>query len=74
MVYLALDRASALEAVALAACSGHAVWVGSDAISREEHRRFHSEGVNLTRFTYGLAGANASVVEELSLQWRTSSW
>jgi hypothetical protein len=64
MVYLALDRASALKAIALAASGGHAVWVGSDAISEEEHVRFGSEGVNLTRFAYALASANASVVEE----------
>ena len=64
MVYLALDRTSALEAIALAASGGHAVWVGADAISKEEHRRFSAEGVNLTRFRYALAGASRSVVEE----------
>jgi len=64
MVYLALDRTSALQVIALAASDGNGVWVGSDAISEEEHRRFSSEGVRLTRFTYALAGASAPVVEE----------
>jgi len=64
MVYLALDRSSALEAIASAKSGGYSVWVGSDAISEQEHRRFGSEGVNLTRFIYPLNGVDASVVDE----------
>jgi hypothetical protein len=64
MVYLALDRSSALGAIAFARAGGNSVWVGSDAISEQEHRRFVSEGVKLTRFIYPLAGAQPSVVED----------
>ncbi len=64
MVYLALDRASALSAIAAAKRGGDAVWVGSDALSEEEHHRFGSEGVNVTRFIYPLTGAEAAVVED----------
>jgi hypothetical protein len=64
MVYLALDRSSALEAIASAKVGNYSVWVGSDAISQEEHHRLGSEGVKLTRFTYALAGAAATVVDD----------
>jgi hypothetical protein len=63
MVYLALDRSSALQAISSAKSSGHSVWVGADAISAEEHQRFGSEGVKLTRFIYPLSDAKASVVD-----------
>jgi hypothetical protein len=64
MVYLALDRSSALEAISSAKAAGHSVWVGSDAVSEEEHRRLRTEGVKLTRFMYPLTGAEAAVVED----------
>lgn len=40
------------------------MWVGADAISEEEHRRFGSDGVSVTRFNYALTGTEVSVVEE----------
>jgi hypothetical protein len=64
MVYLALDRQSALEAIQSAKAGGHSVWVGTDAISDEEHHRFGSDGVNVTRFIYPLTGVETSVIEE----------
>lgn len=64
MVYLALDRTSALEAIACAKAGNCSVWVGSDAISEEEHRQFGSEGLKLTRFNYPLAGAGENVIED----------
>lgn len=64
MVYLPLDRQSALEAIRAAKAGGYSVWVGSDAISEEEHHRFGSDGVNVTRFIYPLTGVEISVVEE----------
>lgn len=64
MVYLALDRQSALEAIRVAEDGRHSVWVGSDAISDEEHRLFGAEGVSVTRFNYPLTGVQLSVVEE----------
>jgi hypothetical protein len=64
MVFLALDSKAALEAIALARLSGAAVWVGSDAMSHDEHYRIASEGVNLTRFEYSLSGVDTATVED----------
>jgi hypothetical protein len=64
MVYLALDRRSALEAIRAAKAGGHSVWVGADAISEEEHHRFGSDGVSITRFNYSLTGIEVSALEE----------
>jgi hypothetical protein len=64
MVYLALNRSSALQAILAAKSGGCSVWVGADAISEEEHRRFGSEGVKLTRFIYPLTDAEPSVVDD----------
>jgi hypothetical protein len=64
MVYLALEPAAALAAIEVARKSGAAVWVGSDAMSHEEHYRIAADGVNLTRFAYPLSGASFSVVED----------
>jgi hypothetical protein len=63
VVFLALDPAAAVEAIALARLSGAAVWLGSDAMTHEEHYRIAAEGVNLTRFEYPLSGADAAAVE-----------
>lgn len=64
MVYLALDRSSALEAISFAKAGGHSVWVGSDAISEEEHLRLGTQGMKVTRFAYPLSGAAAAVIED----------
>ena len=64
MVYLALEASAALEAIKAARGSGAAVWVGSNAVSQEEHRRIVAEGVKLTRFEYPLSGVSAEVVSD----------
>jgi hypothetical protein len=64
MVYLALNRTSALEAIRVAHTQASAIWVGSDAITEDEHQVFSSKGVNLTRFSYPLAGAESDIVAE----------
>ena len=64
MVFVSLDRASALEAIALARTHGHFVWVGSDAISEVEHRSLCDEGVRITRFDYPLDTAEAAELED----------
>jgi hypothetical protein len=64
VVFLALNPTAALEAISLARLSGAAVWVGSDAMSHDEHYRIASEGVNLTRFEYPLSAADAATVED----------
>jgi hypothetical protein len=64
VVFLALDAKSAAEAIDIARQNDAAVWVGSDAKPHEEHYRIAAEGVNLTRFSYPLAGADRSVLEE----------
>jgi hypothetical protein len=63
VVFLALDPTAAVEAIALARLSGAAVWLGSDAMSHEEHYRVAAEGVNLTRLEYPLSGADSAAVE-----------
>jgi hypothetical protein len=62
MVYLALDRTSALDVIRFVRGHAHAIWVGADVISREEHQRFVSEGVNLTRFGYSVDREDAEVM------------
>ena len=64
MIYLALSRESALEAIRVARTQSCAIWVGSDAISEDEHHVISSEGVKMTRFSYPLAGAEPEVVAE----------
>ena len=64
MVFLALGPEAAVEAISVARQIGAAVWIGSDAMTHEEHFRIAAEGVNLTRFTYALAGADDAVVQE----------
>ena len=62
MIYLAIDRTSALDLIRVVRGHAHAIWVGADVISREEHQRFVSEGVNLTRFSYTLAREDADAM------------
>ena len=64
MVFLALDPSAAVEAIALARLNGAAVWVGSDAMSHDEHYRIAAEDVNLTRFEYPLSGVDPAVVDD----------
>lgn len=64
MVFLALDPNAAVEAIAVARLSGAAVWVGSDAMSHDEHYRIAAEGINLTRFEYPLFGVDTGAVDE----------
>jgi len=59
VVFLALSRESALEAIALAKAGGHHVWVGADAMSQAEHSAQVEKGVKLTRFSFALAGGDA---------------
>lgn len=54
-VYLAIERAAALEAVKLAQKESSAVWVGVDAFSEEEIKGFRLDGVNLTTFVFPLS-------------------
>jgi hypothetical protein len=64
VVFLALDPSAAIEAIALTRLSGAAVWVGSDAMSHDEHYRIAAEGINLTRFEYPLSGVDTAVVND----------
>jgi hypothetical protein len=64
MVYLALNRESALQILTLAKSTGDAVWIGSDAISEAEYQQFGSDGVKLSRFIYALTGVATSVLDE----------
>jgi hypothetical protein len=64
MVYLALEPTAAAEAIEAAKKNGAAVWVGSDAISHEEHYNLVAEGVKVTRFEYPLSKAENSVVTD----------
>jgi hypothetical protein len=58
MVYLALEPRAASEAIRHAIDAGWFVWMGSDAISPEEHKRLSLNGAKLTRFSYPLANAS----------------
>ena len=64
MVYLAIEPSGALEAIELAKTNGAVVWVGSDAITHEEHWSLGAQGVELTRFAYPLSGASAATIAE----------
>jgi len=64
MVYLVIDPATAGEVIEVAQKIGSAVWVGSDAMSHNEHYRIAASGVNLTRFEYPLSGVSAEVIAE----------
>ena len=62
MVYLVLDPKAAPEMVRLAASAGCAVWVGSEAITPDEHKRLVHHGANVTRFSFPLAKAGSEVI------------
>jgi hypothetical protein len=48
MVYLVLEPKAAPEMAQLAAGAGCAVWVGSDVITPDEHKRLVHNGANVT--------------------------
>src|SRR6266498_1730357 len=64
MVYLALEPKAASEAIRIATSTGWSVWVGSDAITEEEHKRLYSAGVSVTRFSYPLSDATREVIDD----------
>ena len=64
MVFLVLRPESVLDTVRLAKQSGDSVWVGSDAITGEEHQDLVRDGIKVTRFSYPLATATADVVDD----------
>ena len=64
MVFLALEPNAAAEAIAIARHTGAAVWVGSDAMTHEQHYAIAADGVNLTRFAYPLSWVEGEVVAE----------
>jgi len=50
MVCFALDPKAAAEAIRLATSTGWSVWLGSDAITQEEHYKLCSTGLRITRY------------------------
>ena len=60
MVFLAITSKGLADATNAAAKTGEPVWCGADAISEEEFDA--SPLKNVTRFVYGLAGENSSLV------------
>jgi hypothetical protein len=64
MVCLVLEPKAVWEAISLANSTGCSVWLGSDAITQEEHYRLCSTGLRITRFGYPLAGAAPEVVDD----------
>jgi len=66
VVFLAISRESALEAIALAKSGGHHVWVGSNALSQDEHQAQLAKGVRLTRFSYSLMAGSDTIDEAVA--------
>jgi len=64
MVCFALEPKAASEAIRLASSTGWSVWLGSDAITQEEHYRLCNTGLSITRFAYPLAQATPEVVDD----------
>jgi hypothetical protein len=64
MVFLILEPQAVSDTVRLAKQCGHSVWVGSDAITSEEHQNLVRDGVKVTRFAYPLANETADVVAD----------
>jgi hypothetical protein len=65
MVCLALEPKAASEAIRLATSTGWSVWVGSDAITHEEHEQLSRTGLRITRFAYSLAEATPELVADV---------
>ena len=66
MVFLALSRESALEAIGLAKAGGHSVWLGADALTQDEHQAQVASGVKVTRFSYPLAAGSDAIDEAVA--------
>lgn len=62
MIFLALTAAGLAEAIALAKERPFPIWCGSDAIAEKEYDEL--VGVDLSRFSYPLAAAPASVIAD----------
>jgi len=60
MVFLAITPAGLRQAIALSKASPFAIWCGADAIDEAEYKSLR--GVDLSRFTYALAGESREVV------------
>ncbi len=64
MVLVALEPLAAAEAIRIAKQGGCSVWVGSDAISEDEHKRLTNAGTDVTRFAYPLAHASHDAIQD----------
>ena len=64
MVFLILEPQAVSDTVRLAKQCGQSVWVGSDAITSEEHQNLVRDGVKVTRLAYPLANETADVVAD----------
>ena len=64
MVFLILDPQAVSDTVRFAKQCGHAVWVGADAITSEEHQKFVRDCIAVTRFSYSLANARADAIAD----------
>lgn len=62
MVYLALSSEAVSEVIRLAADADCSVWVGSDAITPEEHNRLTRAGAKVTRFSFPLGEARPDII------------
>ena len=61
MVFLAITPAGLHHAITLAKASSFAIWCGADAITESEYEKLR--GLNISRFTYALAGESHDVIE-----------
>jgi hypothetical protein len=64
VVLLVLEPDAVADALLVAQSANAAVWIGSDAMTHEEHFRRASGGLNISRFAYPLSGASPDVVED----------
>ena len=64
MVYLILEPNAVQEIIEVAKKTGAAVWVGSNAMTHEEHYKIASTGVDITRFKYPLSDTDKETIEE----------
>jgi len=63
VVYFALKPAAVREAIESARTCECAVWVGSDAVTADEHQRLVAEGVRITRFSSPLSHVSPEELE-----------
>jgi hypothetical protein len=64
MVFLAFEPSAAADAISIAKQIDCSVWVGSDAISEDEHTRLTNTGTDVTRFAYPLSHASHDVIQD----------